>query len=1132
MSLSTLLLLLASPPAPAQDLQAGRRWLAEDFELTVFDVQRGLPQRSARSFAQTHDGIVWIGTFNGLARLSSRGVEVLPDPVPGAHTDSAFISLLVDRAGRLWAGTAGDILCLEDGAWRAFGAEQGWPGGCVYWLEQDAEGRVLASGDKGVFASDGTRFEPVVLPDEFVGEPHPRLTLDDSGALWLQSADTLAFRSEGRWSIVAHTPGKHQELGLARARAGGVWALEGLELVRRDTSGRCERHSLPAGVASEDSVLCEDPSGNLWVGLFQSSLLRRSQDGVWSRAREPEGLPNCYVPALFLDQTGALWIGTAGGGAARLSSPRFRREHDASPYVDENVITDLIEDGDGGLFFGTHAGGLIHLSDGRERTLFISWGKKEAIQSLARGARGDLWIGTEWSGLWRRHGESMTRVLAVPPDFGPIRRLALDPEENLWIGGIDRLGLLSERELRTHALPGATLNDFALGPDGALWLATSRGAYRCTLATAPEPRPEVTGDSSAFSLLADANGLWFTTDGPRLVRLDDAGLHAFGPEQGFRCERAALLCADAGGLWIASDGELIRWPRSGDPADVLRFGREDGLALGLSQPRGMIDRRGAAWLTTTHGLIRFDPRAITRQESGPPARIHSLSAGRHALLSRGGPVELPPGERALVVHLEAPLGPNQAEPRWQHRQLAGGEWLECRDILTFPDLAAGSVSFEARVAYGSGPFGPAVRLDLLVPPRAWERTWVRFTALAAGLALLAFTGLRVHRARLRAGARRAADELRAAEERARAAETLRLVTGALPASLVFVTPAGRIRWCNPQFEASILGTHATSGERLFERDVREAVRSILVPRLARALAGETVRESSDLPDGTHLDLCFVPQRNGAGLVIGAIGLLIDTTERHELETRLSRAQRLEALGTFASGIAHDFNNLLAVIMGRTELALLELENAAAARDHLSDVMLSSRRARDLVARILAFGRRGPVPATPCDVSAAAAEALLRMQSTLPAGVVLRTRLAPESRAQIDTTRVQQIVANLVSNGVLALEGRAGTLTVSVERGTEDQVLLSVADDGCGMSAEVQARVFDPFFTTRPVGAGTGLGLAVVHGIVSECGGSIEVDSHPGSGTIFLLRFPAAQIAQAECELVPARPGGVLEVPLR
>jgi signal transduction histidine kinase/ActR/RegA family two-component response regulator len=260
-------------------------------------------------------------------------------------------------------------------------------------------------------------------------------------------------------------------------------------------------------------------------------------------------------------------------------------------------------------------------------------------------------------------------------------------------------------------------------------------------------------------------------------------------------------------------------------------------------------------------------------------------------------------------------------------------------------------------------------------------------------------------------------------------------------------------------------------------------------------------------------------------------------ERQRLEGQLRQAQKLEAIGTLAGGIAHDFNNILGAILGYGELARSDAQPGSALARHLDGVMSAGLRAKALVERILAFSRSGMGERVPVHVQSVVAEALDLLGPSLPPGITLKRALDAGDTAVIgDATQIHQVVMNLCTNAMHAMQN-GGTLEVSLalrhrqeewvvatgELPAGDYLCLTVRDEGQGIEPEVIDRIFDPFFTTKDVGVGTGLGLSLVHGIVTDLGGGIEVASAPGVGTTFTIWLPwsgrAAALVQADARIL-------------
>jgi PAS domain S-box-containing protein len=268
-------------------------------------------------------------------------------------------------------------------------------------------------------------------------------------------------------------------------------------------------------------------------------------------------------------------------------------------------------------------------------------------------------------------------------------------------------------------------------------------------------------------------------------------------------------------------------------------------------------------------------------------------------------------------------------------------------------------------------------------------------------------------------------------------------------------------------------------------------------------------------------------------------------QRERLEGQLRQAQKLEAIGTLAGGIAHDFNNILAAILGYGEMAQRDAAEGTALRRHIDAALSAGMRAKSLVERILAFSRSGMAERVPVHVASVVGEALDVVAASLPAGVVLERRIdAGDAAIMGDPTQVHQVVMNLCANAVQAIKDQ-GTLTVTLELAGQggarcatsvlaetNHVRLCVADTGAGIAPQVLERIFDPFFTTKEVGVGTGLGLSLVHGIVTDLGGGIEVESRVGEGSTFTVYLPwqhCVPVPEAEPAAQASAPNGNGEI---
>jgi PAS domain S-box-containing protein len=253
-----------------------------------------------------------------------------------------------------------------------------------------------------------------------------------------------------------------------------------------------------------------------------------------------------------------------------------------------------------------------------------------------------------------------------------------------------------------------------------------------------------------------------------------------------------------------------------------------------------------------------------------------------------------------------------------------------------------------------------------------------------------------------------------------------------------------------------------------------------------------------------------------------ISLIADVTDRLALEDQLRQSQKMEAIGKLAGGIAHDFNNLMTAVIGYSDLLLMQLEDDDESRRAKVDAIRDSAlRAADLTRQLLAFGRRQMLKPEDVDLRGVVERMNSLLHRLIGEDILLETLFgADEVIVGADRSQLEQVVMNLAVNARDAMRG-GGTLRIAVVS-DGDFAILSVVDDGEGMDEDTLDRIYEPFFTTKPMGEGTGLGLSTVYGIVGQSGGTIDVESAPGRGTRFAVRLPLARPAEGLLlEAVPA-----------
>jgi len=347
-------------------------------------------------------------------------------------------------------------------------------------------------------------------------------------------------------------------------------------------------------------------------------------------------------------------------------------------------------------------------------------------------------------------------------------------------------------------------------------------------------------------------------------------------------------------------------------------------------------------------------------------------------------------------------------------------------------------------------------------------------------------------------------------------------------AVAMIGPDRTIRYVNPAFER-IYGYRAEEAvgqsTALFSSGHGEAgFFDTAWPHLERGLVSQG-RMSFQKSDGSRreVELTVTPVRDEGGQIINYVTLGRDMTHEVGLEKQLRQAQKMEAIGTLAGGIAHDFNNILASLIGYAELARRSLpETAQQTRQDLEEVLEAGNRAKDLVKQILTFSRQSEQEKRALRLSPIIKEALKLLRASLPTTIEIRQDIAVQSDVVLaDAIQVHQVLMNLCANAAYAMREKGGLLKIElrqVDLEAKESVpnpelepgpylRLSVSDTGPGMDRSVVERIFEPYFTTKKPGEGTGMGLAVVHGIVTSQGGAIIVESEQGQGATFRVWWP-------------------------
>ncbi len=347
--------------------------------------------------------------------------------------------------------------------------------------------------------------------------------------------------------------------------------------------------------------------------------------------------------------------------------------------------------------------------------------------------------------------------------------------------------------------------------------------------------------------------------------------------------------------------------------------------------------------------------------------------------------------------------------------------------------------------------------------------------------------------------------------------------------VVITSPKGIIQYVNPSFEQNtgylsdeVIGkTPSILKSGLHDRAYYKAVWGTILN--STPWKGVMKNKAKDGSIILH-DTAITPIIDSENKISAFVSIRRDITKQKEIEKQLFQSQKMQAIGTLAGGIAHDFNNILSGIFGYSQLAQMNIKTPQKVLDSLSNIVKASQRASELVQQILTFTRQEEYEKKPYCIYLEVNEVLKLIRSSIPVNIKIQNRLISRSLVSADPTKIHQVVMNLCTNAYHAMEDSGGTLTVSLDDVDISEsrflktrkmpkgryLLLKIIDTGCGMDAKTLEKVFEPYFTTKKMGQGTGLGLPIVQAVVEEHDGFLDVESSIGTGTQFSLYFPIVE----------------------
>ncbi len=1088
-----LTLLLAPPAKTAQESYTPVR--DRSWQLTSFTSDAGAGNARVFDIAFETNGTVWLATTDGLRRYDGYQWQRFDT---NDHLPSSFIrSVCVTSKGELWVGSDAGAGVFDHRTKRydRRGADESLPGKGVRQIAEDPDGALWFSCDQwpdptatvgGLgFLRDGqwkTYNRDAGLPMDYVIH-----YFRDSKARRFATTSRGWVQWNGQSWGPPRDPGYEAEdriLMLAEDKQGQLFAQGETSLLIL-SGGQWRAHG------AETTIVCSTREGKVYgvARDFTRGLLHFCQ---WTGQRfeqvsavflhPPEG--RLYKIAEAPD--GSLWC--VGYGTVVRWHPGA---HEWKFHPDLPPPHTVV--GTNGIWFGGRSN-VVAMTQGR----FIP--VKGMRQILAVDPQGSAWgISLKGDRLLRAELTQAAEPVEVDCGLEKHQSALVDPQGRLWVFGRSGPATAAARcrqgrewnriespELANHRILASTADS-----TGTIWLALQRDpSVEFRIARISEGKvgfeaAEHTPKSVLYPSLASGAGyVWLhgysslyrrpvgtRSAWERVTNILDTGFQQMVvPDQ----ELLTLYHGGRGGSpgcalfsqgqWTNLHGSFNRMSLASDKQTVFLLDRGGfylrqqpgnldlnyvSLPVDAYALEGTLTPDGSMWIGTPEGVFHYTPAAA------PP----------QTLISEGQP-EVGP-ERNLLITFGGRKRFSPDNPPESYRyswRVDGGAWGE---FVHWPgnhlnpaqlgEPAPGThvLEIRARDAFGNTDDTPAQHRFEVLPTPLQQKPWFRPAVALLGILIAALVWIGINRTRT-------------------------------------------ITRTNAALTREIEVRRAAEAELQRARDELEVRVKQRTAQLSRSNESLT-REISERKQAEET--------------------------RRVLEEQLRHSQKMEAIGTLAGGIAHDFNNILAAIIPHAHLAKEDSKENASVQESLDEVLAASERARNLVQQILAFSRQQKQERRLLDLTHVVQEALRLIRCALPASIELVQEYEPDlPPVPADATQLHQVVVNLCTNAAQAMKDRPGRIQVkvtSVKAPSQlalsvpgmplgESVCLSVRDEGCGMAPSLVGRIFEPFFTTKGPGEGTGLGLAVVHGIVRDHNGAIRVQSEPGLGSVFEVFLPAQE----------------------
>jgi PAS domain S-box-containing protein len=1100
------------------------------FAHTAWGPKDGAPS-AVKALAQSEEGYLWLGSSEGLYRFDGVVFERYQPQSGGPFPAQDVASLLALPNGDLWIGfKAGGISFLRNGNAMNYTTRDGVPGGAVVGFAHDREGTTWAATGGGLARLEGNRWKEVGKDWNFPGKSARGISLDRQGTLWVSTEDTLVFLPSGANRFQPTGIRVGQVTQIAQAANGKLWMAETSRSVRPIPLSD-ERQPPDGTEVQVGSIgILFDKDGALWITSIGDGLRRspapellKAKIKNFSTAVESftarDGLSDDFVRAILQDHEGNIWVGTNNG------LDRFRKTN-LVPVVLPFKPDAVLAAGDAGDAWIANLAFMVRVHSGRADPGGHPF-PSEAL-SAYRDPAGTIWW-LFWDRIYRYKAGSYTRV-ALPPSFPkPYPERAIVATEDgsglLWLAAL-REGLFYRKKGEWHRLETASefakLTPWTAFTDwmGRTWFGYESGAI--IILDKGKIQRVFPADDSPVGGVRAINGRGRHTwvggelglaffDGNRFRRIIPADAETFGSVLG-------IAETSDGSLWLAESRGIIQVSASevqlalDNPSYRVRYRTFDsfdglpgtfaGVASNSKVIQGTDDK---LWFIASGGVVWVDPANIFTNAIPPPVLIRSVTANGRQAGSMANLV-LPPRTTNLQIGYTALSLTVPEKVRFRYRlEGVDKDWQDVgtRREAIYTRLGPGEYHFRVIACNNDGVWNEeGAHLDFNIAP-AWHQTiWFRgFYVLAFFTLLWGLYQMRVH-------------QVQEQEKKFRdAIETM-------PALAFVADPEGNRTFMNKGWlEYTGLSPEEASASGWEKTIHPDDLKRVIERWRASSTTGEPLDYEARLRRGSNgvyrwFLIRAVPVRDKRGKIAKWCGAATDIEDRkhvEQLQADLTHASRVSTMGELVASISHELAQPLTVTTANAKASLRWLQrdppDLTEVRKGTERIIEAGTLASEIINRLRSLYKKAPPKRELVAINEVIDE-MARMLRTEARrhGVSIYTDLKDDLPMTVaDRVQLQQVIMNLMMNGIEAIKDSGGTVTVKSQLGEDGQIEISVNDTGPGLPLGQAEHIFDAFFTTKP--QGSGMGLAISKSIVESHGGRIWANGDGGS--MFHFTLPAA-----------------------